>query len=321
MISFKEMKSQWRTFLIGFVSILGMVTALFTFSFLFDGLEYVVAAIAALSGGTISVVMIQDAALASGLISVAALPVLIAAFQGLIGFPLSSILLRKEAVNIKAKLKAGDISIKTYLEMSKENSKNITKKSKFKLPKMFQTTPGTLCAVGIVVLIATYLSSLTNGVINTFIIALILGTGLRSIGVFKPNILGGIDAFGIMMLAIMLIIFGPLSTLAIDDLLGLIFPLMISFVIGITGCILFASITGKFMGYSLPMSISIGLTSLYGFPGTMVLSQEAARSAGDSDLEVKAIEGEILPKMIVAGFSTVTITSVFITSILVNFIY
>ncbi len=48
----------------------------------------------------------------------------------------------------------------------------------------------------------------------------------------------------------------------------------------------------------------------------MILSQEAAKGAGESPEEVAAIEGEILPKMIVAGFSTVTITSVIVTSII-----
>jgi len=62
--------------------------------------------------------------------------------------------------------------------------------------------------------------------------------------------------------------------------------------------------------------VAIGLTALYGFPGTMILSQEAAKGAGESPEEVAAIEGQILPKMIVAGFSTVTITSVVLTSII-----
>ena len=43
-----------------------------------------------------------------------------------------------------------------------------------------------------------------------------------------------------------------------------------------------AALAGKLLGYSIPMSVSIGLTSLFGFPGTMVLSQEAARAAGES---------------------------------------
>jgi hypothetical protein len=49
-------------------------------------------------------------------------------------------------------------------------------------------------------------------------------------------------------------------------------------------------------------------------------SREAARGAGESPEEVAAIEHEILPKMIVAGFATVTITSVIVTSILAGHI-
>jgi hypothetical protein len=78
----------------------------------------------------------------------------------------------------------------------------------------------------------------------------------------------------------------------------------------------FSLVVGKLLGYGIPMSIAIGLTALYGFPGTMILSQEAAKGAGETPEEVAAIEGEILPKMIVAGFSTVTITSVIVTSII-----
>ena len=64
------------------------------------------------------------------------------------------------------------------------------------------------------------------------------------------------------------------------------------------------------------MSVAIGLTALYGFPGTMILSQEAAKGAGENPEETAAIEHEILPRMIIAGFSTVTITSVIVTSII-----
>ena len=96
----------------------------------------------------------------------------------------------------------------------------------------------------------------------------------------------------------------------------LAFPLLLVFVFGVAGIVAFAALTGKLVGYTTPMSIAIGLTALFGFPGTMILSQEAAKGAGESPEEVAAIEGEILPKMIVAGFSTVTITSVIVTSII-----
>jgi hypothetical protein len=119
-----------------------------------------------------------------------------------------------------------------------------------------------------------------------------------------------------MMLAIMILVFGPLATVEPSDVVDLALPLLLVFVFGVAGIAGTSALVGKLLGYSIPMSIAIGLTALYGFPGTMILSQEAAKGAGESPEEVSAIEHEILPKMIVAGFSTVTITSVIVTSII-----
>ena len=171
-------------------------------------------------------------------------------------------------------------------------------------------------AEGVVVLVSLGINNLTDGILNTFVVALVFGVLLRTFGVFKPSVLAGIDSLGLMMLAIMILVFGPLATVQVADLKALAFPLILVFVFGVAGIAGFSALVGKLLGYSIPMSVAIGLTSLYGFPGTMILSQEAAKGAGETPAEVAAIEHEILPKMIIAGFSTVTITSVIVTSII-----
>lgn len=315
LISLDEFKRQWKTFLIGVSAVIGISVLLFTIGRLFLDTNYVLSAIAAVSGGTISVIIVQEQALNAGLISVAVFPVLIAALQGLIGFPLTSVILRKEALRIRDGVRDGSITKKATLDPEKESEKQTI------LPESFQTTAGTLFVVGVVVIVSSFLSGLTNGWLNTFVIALLLGIALRATGVLKPNVLNGIDAYGLMMLAILLIIFGPLATTSFADLVELFVPLLIAFILGVLGIVSFAMVAGKFLGYSYSMAIAIGLTSLYGFPGTLILSQEAAKNIGETEDEVQIIEDEILPKMVVAGFSTVTITSVFITGILASFIY
>ena len=74
--------------------------------------------------------------------------------------------------------------------------------SRSRLPAALRTTPGTLFCVGVVVLASLGINNLTNGVLNTF------GIGLRTLGIFKPSVLVGIDALGLMMLAIMILVFG-----------------------------------------------------------------------------------------------------------------
>lgn len=307
-ISVDDFKAQWRTVVVGVSAILGVAAALFGIGSLFKGTDYVIAAIGALSGRTVSVVIIQEAALAAGLVTVAAFPVLIAALEGLVGFPLTSILLRKEALRLKADYRAG------RLAPVKEQAAGV--ESSTKLPAAFHGTVGTLFAVGIAVLVAQLVNDLTNGALNTFVVCLILGVLLRWAGIFKPSVLGGIDAYGLMITAILIMIFGPLASMTIADLQALAAPLAVAFAVGVAGIVAGSALVGKLFGFSVPMSISIGLTAHYGFPGTLILSQEAAKAVGESEDEVRAIEAEILPRMIVAGFSTVTITSVVVTGII-----
>ena len=323
MIGLDDFKKQWRTFLIGVATVVGIGIALYVASLIFGGRisgaaqdgyaqarDFVIAGTGALSGGAISVVLVQEAALGVGLTSVAIFPVLIAALQGLIGFPLTSIILKREAARLKVEYRAGNLTPTETLEAEAT--------AKSHLPAALTTTAGTLFVVGLTVLVSIGINNLTDGVLNTFVVALLLGIALRTLGVFKPSVLGGIDSLGLMMIAIMILIFGPLATIEPSDVSALAKPLLIAFVFGILGIGLFSALVGKLLGYSVPMSVAIGLTALYGFPGTMILAQEAARGAGDSPEESAAIEHEILPKMIVAGFATVTITSVIVTSILVG---
>ena len=322
LISIDEFKRQWKTLVVGISTVVGIGVLLWIAGFIFGGgrrqgaydgvsqaMDYVVAGIGSLSGGTISVLIIQEAALGVGLTSVAIFPVLIAALQGLIGFPLTSIILRQEATRLKGEYRAGRLEAPAAAVSTAEAAPS-------KMPAFLSTTPGTLLVVGAVVLVSILINNLTSGILNTFVVALIFGIALRAFGIFKPGILNGIDAYGLMMLSIMILVFGPLATVEPADVAALAVPLILAFLFGVIGIALFAGIAGKLLGYTIPMSIAIGLTSLYGFPGTMILSQEAAKGAGETPEEVAAIEGAILPKMIIAGFSTVTITSVIVTGLI-----
>jgi hypothetical protein len=336
MISLDDFKKQWRTLVVGVAALVGIGVALLAAGLVAGGgvqpgaydeivarpLDFVIAGTGALSGGAISVLIVQEAALGVGLTAVAVFPVLIAALQGLIGFPLTSLILKNEAERLKVSYRDGTLLPDAPAEdlAPAPDAAAEPERPDSRLPAALRTTAGTLFVVGVAVLISLGINNLTDGVLNTFVVALVLGITLRTLGVFKPSVLAGIDSLGLMMIAIMILIFGPLATITPSDVASLALPLLITFVCGVAGIVVFTIVAGKLVGYTIPMSIAIGLTALFGFPGTMILSQEAARGAGESPEEVAAIEGQILPKMIVAGFSTVTITSVIVTSIIAGHI-
>lgn len=314
MISLEELKAQSKTFAIGVAAVLGVTVTLYIIGPLLKDMNYVIGGIGALTGGTVSIIIVQEAASELGLVSVAAFPVLVAAIQGLVGFPLTSVILRKEANRLKGEYRSGEL-----VYHKEDTSSNV--KKRFNVLPFMETTSGTLFWIGVVVLLSTSISvNLLASKLHPFVIALVFGVLLREVGLIKANVLGGIDAFGLMMLGVLIIVFGPLASITPEELIALARPILITFVVGITGNVIFSVGVGKLMKYSIPMSIAIGLTSLYGFPGTMILSQEAAKSVGENEEEIAVIEANILPKMIIAGFATVTITSVVITGFIVQFI-
>ena len=131
MISLDDFKQQWRTLLIGIATVIGIGVLLLLAGVLFGGggdrindygdliataRDFVIAGSGALSGGTISVLIVQEAALGVGLTTVAAFPVLVAALQGLLGFPITSLLLRKEATRLKGEYRAARLAAPAGVE-------------------------------------------------------------------------------------------------------------------------------------------------------------------------------------------------------------
>jgi hypothetical protein len=66
------------------------------------------------------------------------------------------------------------------------------------------------------------------------------------------------------------------------------------------------------------MCYSVILTAFYGFPINVMLTGEATDAATEDPNARAAIRSHILPKMLVGGFTSVTIISVLVASVLIN---
>lgn len=321
-MSLTELKEQWRTFLVGVGTVVLLTfIVLFTSKLFFDH-NTAIAGTAAITGGTLSVLMVQetisdlmgsgtDLGEYSGYL-LAVLPLLILNLKNLVGFLIGSNILKLEAKRIKKDYRSGK------LELSTEKKQEVEHDSKLIIPQALQTGYGTLFLLGATVCLASILSGLTNGHVNMFVIALLLGILLRQIKILKPNALAKTDSFGLLMISIMVIAFGPLADIVPADLIVLIKPILFFLISGVTVIIAVSFVLGKIVGYSPMLSIAVGLTTLFGFPGTMVLPQEAAKSVGETESEIEIITNQMLPIMVTGGFSTMTITSVIVGGILVS---
>ena len=323
MMSFKDLKLQWRTFVIGSLTVVLMTVILIFIGELIFDRNIAVAGTASITGGTLSILMVQEkvneiqnAGGDLGILSsylLAVFPLLILNLKNLVGFLFTANILKKEALRVKKQYRNGEL---TFFEQ--EVAENTTEAKESILPEFLRTPYGTLFLLGLTMYVSRFLSQLTNGTVNAFVIALLLGIVLRHFRILKPNALSSTDSFGLLMISIMVIAFGPLADIVPADLLHLIGPIAFYLVAGLAIIFIASFFIGKKVGYSGPLSIAVGMTTLFGFPGTMVLTKEAAAAVGETEEEIAVIEQNILPIMVTACFSTITITSVITGGLIVG---
>lgn len=315
MISMKELLKQWKTVLIALAAVVGIGVIVFFVGTPLFGKSMAAAAAPPISGGVVAALIMSEAALAKGLEEVAVFVTLLLVTQTFFGTPVASFCLKKEANRVLAMNE----------NLSKNGAGEIVDKVEKKriippLKKEMQTNNMLMVKLAVVAFLAVKVSDLTNGAVNSLIVCLIFGIIAREIGFVDEDSLTTANSQGFIMLCVMAVIFGNLSTATPQMLKSLIVPLIGCLLLGVVGFTVFSTIAGKLLGEDKYMAIAIGATALFGFPGTYILSNEVATATAKNEEEKKLILDAILPKMLIAGFVTVSIASVILAGFMANLI-
>lgn len=322
MLNIRQLAAQWKTVLISVGGIVGIVILLFVIGSPIVGKETAIVAAPPISGGLIAGLQMADSAEAIGRLDLKLMATLLVVLQGFIGYPLASFCLRKEANNI--------LKLKTegYVFDKEENVDQKEIKTLFQLPDKYRSPNYYIAKTILVAFIATAISNLLKNVdtdifilnalirIDKNVLALILGIVAAEIGFLERDPLNKGNAFGFLMGALMAVIYGGLAGASPQDVIEILVPIVICLVIATIGIGIMSIIVGKFVNIGPWMSFAIGLSALFGFPGTYIVSQEVAKGVAHNEEEKELILSQILPKMLVSGFVTVSIGSVILAGLL-----
>ncbi|NMW85640.1 hypothetical protein HKO22_07820 [Peptoniphilus sp. AGMB00490] len=322
MLNLGQLIAQWKTVLIAAGGIVGIVILLLLLGSPIVGKETAIVAAPPISGGIIAGLQMAEAAAAIGRNDLKLMATLLVVLQGFVGYPLASFCLRREANRI-LKLKAEGYAFQEDEVVEQRELKTI-----FQLPEKY-TSPNYFLAKAILIaFIATFVSSLLKRIdtgvfilnvlirIDKNVLALILGIVFAEIGFLEREPLNKGNSFGFLMAALMAVIYGGLAGASPKDILEILLPIVICLALGTVGIGIMSIIVGKVLKIGAWMAFAIGTSALFGFPGTYVVSQEVASGVAKSEEEKEIILSQILPKMLVAGFVTVSIGSVVLAGIL-----
>lgn len=324
LLSLQELKVQWKTILIALAGIVGIIAALFSIGMLLFDFETVVVAIPPLVGGVVSALIMSEGAEAAGLPTLAVFAIVIYVMQGFAGYPLTSIMLKREGRSLLEKYRNNELAL-----LPKDPDAQVKPGEEVREPRMFAKMPPQyntdffkftrLALVGYAAYIVSTLAA-PYVEISPFVLCLFFGVVARSIGFLERHPLQKANGFGFAILGLLLFVFDGLKNATPEMMLDLIYPLVTLIALGVAGMYIFSFIVGKLLKISKEMAFAVSLTALYGFPADYVITVEVINSLTKDEEERDVLTSYMLPPMLVAGFITVTIVSVILAGIFVGFL-
>jgi hypothetical protein len=319
LLSVRELASQWRTIAIALIGIVGIISLTMTAGVALFGFETAIIATPPLTGGIVAAIIMSEAAANLGLDNLAVLAIITYVMQGFIGYPLTAMMLKKEGNRLLGGFRSGEIK---HVKTEKTTDAPVRKKLIPALPKNYQTTYIILAKLGLTawaaVAFAGSISSFFS--ISPFVMCLFFGVIAQEIGFVEQRPLNLSGSFGFLITGLMAFVFAGLARATPSMLAEIAIPLIGIITLGVSGMAILSMLLGKRLGYTKEMSFAVALTALYGFPPNYILTEEASKALANTDEENDFLMDQMLPKMLVGGFTTVTIVSVLIAGIFVNYL-
>lgn len=322
-ISLKQLKAQWKTIVVCLSGLLGMCVLAWFICPLFMDKTLVIAGLPPLTGGIIAATTMQTAAANAGLEVAAVFAITMYCVQGFAGYPITAVCLQVEGKRLLKEFREGGsvpvaLAENPMAMVDEPDRKTIVPP----VPKKFDSAVVTLIKLGIVAWFATLLGGVSFpfiGKISGAIWALVLGVIFTTLGFLDRNSLNRANSYGIVMFALMMYVFDGLKDCTPEMLVSIIVPMVILIVVGVFGMAVASFIIAKVLKMSFPLAFANGLTALYGFPCDAIITESTCKSLAQTDDEFNFLMSKMFPSMIVGGFVTVTITSVFIAGAFANF--
>lgn len=311
-----EMKRQWKTIIIAVMAVIGICALGLTLGILLFGKLLVFSTISGFAGGSGALMVIREVAENIGANEIVVMALICGNVQTLIGYPLTGIVLRREAHRMERLYDDGKLTMLAAVEDTVHGWKPFVWFQQFSSPAVL------LFKMGIVTLISGWLSALTGGAVSGLIFALVLGFLGSQCGFLEPNILAKAKCDGFcftFLLAYLFSLFSAVTPSLFVVYFLKILGLAVIVTLGMAGAGWICSKVFK-DEFTFDMCMGICLTCYHGFPVNVALTKEAIDAAVTDQTKRDVITSHMLPKMLVGGFTSVTFVSVALANIIAPFL-
>ena len=311
MINLRQFMDEWRTVVTCWFGMLAVIIGV-SLTIPIIGKEMALSVAPIFAGGSAATLIMTTALDEMGLVTASTLCIVMYVVQKFIGVPIASLLLRRTAVQFRD----NPALVAEYSQQQETVAGS--RRGLLQLPASFARPSVYLAKLGLVAVAAHFLSELTGGVIHYFVLCLVMGAVFFALGFLEKGIMSKTQSGGLITFFVTILIFSNLATTTPQQVLSVLPALLLSAACGVAGTVLLGFICAKVMNFPFGLAVSFGISCTFGFPTTMLIPQEVAEAFGRTETEKAAILNYLLPKMLTAGFVTVTIASVLIAGVVVR---
>lgn len=308
LIPLKTLKTQYKSVI---VSIFGIIIATALILLIVTpilGYETAVSGVGPLTGGVIAFVITSEKLQAIGLTSIIVIPALVLALQSLVGLPLASNLLRKYATKLRDQHHVDGENVEEAAATLEGSKSWVPDKYATPIVLLFQLFVGG----GLAVILGNWTG------IHYSLWALAIGFIGILTGFYRDNMMQRANSFGLATAGLIFVLMPSLNTVTFKIFISHLPAVLLILFVGAVGIIIGGLIGSKIFKWDKYLGIPVALTALFGFPGDYMICEEISRSLARNKKEEQWLFSQLLTPLLIGGFTTVTIASVILASVLMG---
>jgi len=309
LIPFKTLKAQYKSVIIAITGIIFATILILAIATPILGYKTAASGIGPLTGGIIAFVITSEKLKAIGMTSIIVIPALILALQSIIGLPLASNFLRKYGLKLRDSHNMSDIAANEVAVATAETTKSW-------IPEKYATSAVLIFQLFIGGAIAVLLGKWTG--IHYSLWSLIIGFVGIKVGFYRENMMQRANTFGIANAGLIIALLPSLNSVTFEAFLKNLPAVLLILIVGAIGIIIGGIVGSKIFKWDKFLGIPVALTALFGFPGDYMICSEISRSLARNKKEEEWLFSQLLTPLLIGGFTTVTVASVVLASILMK---
>ena len=312
LMNLKKLLQQWKAVCIALIGVAGTMLLTLSIGLAFFGKNLVLATVPTLTGGLVSSALMTQGIKSVGLTAIVAYPVAMFVVHHIVSFPLISLMLKQEGHRLQ-KVYANDPT-KAQASVINDKTDESKRHQFFSFGKDYETSAFTMAKVAIIAAISYWISDLMGGAINANVLCLIFGVIFHEIGFLDDNAMNKAGVFNWLMYGLLAYILAELNATTPQTIGQILLPVITLIILGLIGMFIASFLLAKPFGMSRQMAFACSLTALCGFPSDYILTTDVVNNLTKDKQEQVFLLDNMLPKMLVGGFATVSVAAVFVAS-------